>query len=196
LRVAFDTSIFVASLVSAHPHHARAVVWLRAVSSKAIQGVASVHALGETYSVLTKLPVAPQLAPEDALRMIDAVATAFEVIPLSRGIYDSALQRCAMKGARSGAIYDALHLATAEAANVDKVLTFNAPDFQRLVIAGGPLVTVPPEPPAVVLAVGNRNIPANVFSASTAASRANGPAASSERRHSGRWPSEAALHAR
>jgi predicted nucleic acid-binding protein len=53
MKVAFDTSVLVAALVATHRDHARALVWLRAVSSGAIEGVVSVHVLGEVWSVLT-----------------------------------------------------------------------------------------------------------------------------------------------
>jgi len=42
------------------------------------------------------------------------------------------LRRVGSLGLRSGVIYDALHLASAEAAGCDSLYTFNLKDFRRL----------------------------------------------------------------
>jgi predicted nucleic acid-binding protein len=55
VKVAFDTSVLAAALVASHRDHARAMVWLSAVSEGTLDGVVSVHALSELWSVLTKL---------------------------------------------------------------------------------------------------------------------------------------------
>ena len=59
MKVAFDTSVLVAATLSTHRYHARAVVWLHSIPAGALEGIVSVHALGELWSVLTKLPVSP-----------------------------------------------------------------------------------------------------------------------------------------
>lgn len=111
MKVAFDSSVLVAAMVSTHRDDARAVVWLDAVSTGAVQGVVSVHALGELWSVLTKLPVSPPISPKKAREAVDEVLTRFATEPLSVQIYRDALDRCTSKGLRSGAIFDAVHLA-------------------------------------------------------------------------------------
>lgn len=64
-------------------------------------------------------------------------------------IYRDALDRCTSKGLRSGAIFDAVHLATAEAAGAEALVTFNERDFVRLSVAESPPIVVPPDPPAI-----------------------------------------------
>jgi predicted nucleic acid-binding protein len=149
MKVAFDSSVLVAAMVSTHRDHARAVVWLDAVSTGAVQGVVSVHALGELWSVLTKLPVSPPISPKKAREAVDEVLTRFATEPLSVQIYRDALDRCTSKGLRSGAIFDAVHLATAEAAGAEALVTFNERDFVRLSVAESPPIVVPPDPPAI-----------------------------------------------
>ncbi|MEP7126022.1 MAG: PIN domain-containing protein [Byssovorax sp.] len=110
MKVAFDTSVLVAAVLATHRDHARAVVWLNAVSSGTLEGVVSVHVLGELWSVLTKLPVSPPISPSIARQAVNDVLTRFEAAPLTVQIYREALDRCTSKGLRSGAIFDALHL--------------------------------------------------------------------------------------
>jgi predicted nucleic acid-binding protein len=149
MKVAFDTSVLVAAVLTTHRDHARAVVWLTAVSEGTVDGVVSVHALGELWSVLTKLPVTPPISPTTARQVVDDVLARFEAVPLTVRIYGEALDRCTSKGLRSGAIFDALHLATAESVGATMLLTFNERDFVRLAVAGSPPVVVPPDPPLV-----------------------------------------------
>lgn len=149
MKVAFDTSVLIAAVLSTHRDHARAVVWLSAVSAGTLDGLVSVQALGELWSVLTKLPVSPPISPKMAHETVNNVLTRFEAMPLTVQIYREALDRCTSKGLRSGAIFDALHLATAEASGAAALLTFNERDFARLSVTGSPPIVVPPDPPAV-----------------------------------------------
>ena len=55
--VAIDTSVLVAAAVAVHPQHQRATSIFDAVRAGSTTGCACQHALAETYSVLTKLPL-------------------------------------------------------------------------------------------------------------------------------------------
>ena len=57
MKVAFDTSVLIAGSVSSHPHHERALWWL--ADDREFERCASWHALAETWSVLTRLPLRP-----------------------------------------------------------------------------------------------------------------------------------------
>jgi predicted nucleic acid-binding protein len=151
MKVAFDTSVLVAAVLSSHRDHERAVAWLSAVSAGQLDGVVGVHVLGELWSVLTKLPVSPPISPRMAREAVNDVLNRFEAKPLTVQIYREAIDRCTSKGLRSGAIFDALHLATAEAAGAEALLTFNERDFVRLSVAESPPIVVPPDPPAIRL---------------------------------------------
>lgn len=153
MKVAFDTSVLVAATHSTHRDHGRAIVWMDAISTGALHGIICVHAMGELWSVLTKLPISPPISAKMAREVIDGIEARFEPIPLTLQIYRDALDRCAIKGLRSGAIYDALHLATAESAGVAAFVTFNEQDFKRLAVSNSPRIIVPPDPPAVKIQV-------------------------------------------
>jgi predicted nucleic acid-binding protein len=149
-RVFFDTSVLVAALIGAHPHHARALPWLQAHGTE-LEALTSEHALLELWSVLTRLPSAPPLAPTLAERMVDRLAAKIEVLPVSTGLHRRAIHRAAERSLRSGAVFDALHLITAEDAQSTAVLTFNTQDFIRLAVEGGPRILLPPDPARIAL---------------------------------------------
>lgn len=148
--MAFDTSVLVPALSEAHPFHARAINWLDAASSKKIAGVVAWHGLAETWSVLTRLPTHVPVSAATAERMVERVARRLTPLAMTAAVYRRALQRCADRGLRSGALFDALHLAAAEVAKADVFLTFNPGDFERLAAAPGPAILAPPDPPRVL----------------------------------------------
>lgn len=151
MKIAFDTSVLVAGLHRAHPHHARAVVWTEAVAAGQMTGVVTYHALAELWSVLTRLPPPARTSPEQALQIVQRVRSVFDVRSVESSAYDEALQRCTDRRLSSGVVFDALHLVGAEHAGADAMLTFNGGDFTRLATPSSPRITIPPDPPAVAL---------------------------------------------
>jgi hypothetical protein len=63
--------------------------------------------------------------------------------------YPAAVTRCNARSLRSGAVYDALHLITAELESADLLLTFNVGDFARMSEPDGPRIIAPPDPPGL-----------------------------------------------
>ena len=106
------------------------------------------HAAAETWSVLTRLPGGMRLPPSMATLVVERLLEHFEPIEMSASIYRASIRRCSERGARSGALFDALHLTAAESCSVDGLVTFNADDFERLRSEGSPGILVPPDPPA------------------------------------------------
>lgn len=151
MKVAFDTSVLVAGLHQAHPHHGRASVWTDAVAEGRLSGVVTWHALAELWSVLTRLPGPVRPTPDQALQLVRRVQGVFDVLSLEPAIYNEALQRCTERGFSSGVVFDALHLVAAERAGADALVTFNGADFRRLALPTSPPITIPPDPPAVAL---------------------------------------------
>lgn len=151
MRVAFDTSVLVAALIEPHPRHARALPWLEAVVAGRLTGECSWHALAETWSVLTRLPIEPSVSPAVAGLAVERLASHLKPRELAGDDYLAAMRRCCEHNLRSGALFDAVHLIAAERSGTDALLTFNAADFERLAAASGPAIVVPPDPPAVVL---------------------------------------------
>ena len=83
--------------------------------------------------------------------MLERLPRYLTVAAVDLDVVRVAVSRCAERGFRSGAVFDAIHLAVAEAARVDALATFNARDFERLSTAGSPRVVVPLESPAAML---------------------------------------------
>jgi len=149
MLVAFDTSVLIAGVLAHHPFHTRAWPWLEAVDQGALEGSLCVHALAETYSVLTK--VAGGLTPLDAAALVCRLPTVFRVNPAGTALYTDALARCAAHGLKSGVVFDALHLLDSEQVGAEAFLTFNASDFLRLSNGPSPKIVVPPDPPSLLL---------------------------------------------
>jgi len=148
VNLAFDTSFLVAALIEGHVDHPRTLPWTEAVASGEIEARLSWHAAAETWSVLTRLPGTLRVQPSAASLVIDRLLETFEPAALSAATYRAALRRCAEKGLASGAVFDALHLASAEEQEVDGLVTFNGSDFERLRTPRSPEIVVPPHPPA------------------------------------------------
>jgi len=149
VRVAFDTSVLVPALVRAHPRHARAHVWLDAARTGSIVGVASWHAFAESWAVFTRLPLVPRLSGGLAKRMLHRLQSFFDLVEPSAEVYEAAVARCVERGRTSGAVFDALHLVSAETAAADALLTFNLQHFRGLRAEDGPRLVVPPDPPGL-----------------------------------------------
>jgi predicted nucleic acid-binding protein len=104
--VMLDTSAAIALVVEDHEHHDAT---LRAVRGRRL-GLAG-HAWFETYSVLTRLPLAQRRGPADALRLLahNFPASGF-LGEAQAAALASDLGRLGISG---GAVYDALVAATA-----------------------------------------------------------------------------------
>ena len=133
MKVFFDTSVLVAVAVAHHPHHAAALAVYRQASNGRNTGVVTAHALAETYSTLTRLPLSPMIHPTEALRFIkESILGHCEVVSLHERDYVALLTSAASAGVRGSAFYDALQLHGAEKAGCDRIYTFNVNDFVRL----------------------------------------------------------------
>lgn len=133
VRTALDTSVLVASLETAHPHHTLAEPYFDDAREGRRTLVISTHAIAETFSGLTNLPVAPRILPPKALTLIEeSVLAVAETVALDADDYRAVLARLADLGLTSGAVYDALHVRAAEKARADELVTFNGRDFRRM----------------------------------------------------------------
>ena len=140
-KLAFDTSVLVAALVEDHPDHEEAASWLRA--PKNVVRCASAHAFAETWSVLTAMPIEPRISGQVALTALQRLDRIVRFHTPEGATYAAAAARCASVGLRSGAIYDALHLVSAESQRAAAFLTFNERDFVRLAVSQSPRILVP-----------------------------------------------------
>lgn len=143
MKLCFDTSVLVAALVEAHPHHGLAFPRLKSVHDGKVAGAITTHALAELFATLTALPLKPKIPPAEARRMVERIIGArFELIPLTAEIYAEALDLTVRQGLASGAIYDAIHLTGARSAGCDRLLTLNLKHFRSLA-PGDPMIQSP-----------------------------------------------------
>ena len=143
MKVALDTSVIVAALWMGHRHHHHARRWVLPGEDPDLSRALGAHALAETWSVLTRLPVQPRIAPGAAEAMVAPLASVVEVCAVSAELQQHAFQRCARHGLTGGAVHDALHLAAAEHVQAEALVTFHAKRFERLRDPGSPRVVVP-----------------------------------------------------
>ena len=144
MRLMLDTSVLVASMVSAHPSHASAVRW----HGKAKRGehafLVAAHTLAELYAVLTRLPLSPRIEPALAHRLVhENVEKPAKIVTLRGSDYGAVLSSVSELGLAGGVIYDALIARAAERAGVDRLLTLNPQHFRRVWPAGSRIVRKP-----------------------------------------------------
>lgn len=134
-----DTSVLLASLDPDEPHYA-ACDRLLASGGHLLY----VHALAETFSVLTGGRQGRRLAPSVAVRLIEESVLPFvQVQTLLGQDVMAALADCQARGVRGGAVYDWLHLAASRQAGADAFVTLNLRDFQALTRPGDPPIEAP-----------------------------------------------------
>jgi len=133
----------VAALLKQHPHHAIAFPHLKAAQNGTIKAHLTTHALAELFSTLTALPLKPRLSPTDVQRLLDSsILPHFTIIALSGKSYKQAITLTAAQNLASGAIYDALHIVGARAAQCERLLTLNLKHFKALA-PGDAMIVVP-----------------------------------------------------
>jgi predicted nucleic acid-binding protein len=131
VKYLFDSSLMVAALVEAHPHHHRAFPWLSRMCAGELEAALTSHSLAEVYAALTVLPVRPRISPSLAWRLIRESASKAKIVPLTASDYRRTIERVAELGLSGGVIYDALIACAAEKLAVDGLVTFNVNDFRR-----------------------------------------------------------------
>jgi predicted nucleic acid-binding protein len=133
MKTAFDTSVLVAALVRPHPHHGRAVIWLKRAISRDFDMVVAAHTIAELYAVLTTLPVSPRISSEIAWRLIhESVEPSANIVSLSASDYLTVIRDSRDSALSGGIVYDALILKAALKAKAARLLTYNASDYRRL----------------------------------------------------------------
>ena len=124
-----DTSVFIAAICGWHERHTTALQALDRHLAEKHKLHLPVHALLETYAVLTRLPPPHRLNPADAMNLIDRNLPLFTDFPgLHGGSAIKWLHGWARKGAAGGRVYDLAILEEARAAGAVEFLTLNERD--------------------------------------------------------------------
>jgi predicted nucleic acid-binding protein len=133
MKILFDTSVFVAALVKPHPFHHQAFRRLKQAHDREIELIVSSHTLAELYHVLTRFPVKPRFLPGSVKRIIqENIVKIAAIISLTPEEYMQVIEKTADYNLAGGIIFDAIICMVAEKMAVDKLLTFNANNFERL----------------------------------------------------------------
>lgn len=133
MRILFDTSVIVAAVVENHPYHKKALPWLKKAKENEFELIIAAHTLAELYAVLTTLPVRPRISPAIAWSLIhDNIETTAKIIALTPSEYSLTIIYMSEKGFSGGIIYDALIAKAALKAKVDRLLTLNKMDFEKV----------------------------------------------------------------
>jgi predicted nucleic acid-binding protein len=137
----FDTSVLVAAFWGDHPRHESSLAALAEV--KANKGFCAAHSLAEVYAVMTRLPVSPPVAPEQALLFVEDIRNRLKPVSLTGQEYAACLRDAAGRNARGGLVYDALILHAAAKSRADVVYTWNLGHFRSLAPDLAPKIRTP-----------------------------------------------------
>jgi len=134
MRLLFDTSTLIASLVEEHTAYAVTYPWLQAVIEGKETGLLSTHSLAEAYAKLTRIPFASGTLPVRQVEsmLLETIVQSFTIIPLTEDDYKAVIAHLAGSEQTGGIIYDALILRAGVKAKADRILTLNARHFQRI----------------------------------------------------------------
>ncbi len=136
MAAALDSSVLIAGLLPWHEHHDRARAVLRNLlldPRHDARAILPVHALIETYSVLTRLPAPYRLQASSAFELIEGLVRGrLELAQLEADAVWPLLERLRDDEVIGGAVYDALIVETARAAGADHLVTLNRSDFDRV----------------------------------------------------------------
>jgi predicted nucleic acid-binding protein len=132
VKILFDTSVLVASMLVKHPHHPACLSYLEKVKTGEIRGLIVTHTLAELFSVISAFPSQPRFSPQITERLIRENLAEFEIISLTEFDYYQVIENMVNLGFSGGAIYDGLIAYCAVKMKVDKILTLNAKHFLRL----------------------------------------------------------------
>ena len=134
-----DTSVVLASL---DPDEARHAACDRIVSAGGHK--LFVHALAETFSILTGGRQGRRLSAATATRLIEQSVLPYAQAQTLTGKETlAALAECEARGVRGGAVYDWLHLAAARKAGAEIFYTLDLRDLQSLARPGDPRIEMP-----------------------------------------------------
>ena len=128
-----DTSLLVAAFCDWHEHHAIAAPPL-AAARRAGKIVLAGPVLAEAYAVLTRLPAPHRLSPASAHDLLAANLSDARIITLDGKAHWTCLTTAVERHVAGGRTYDAIVVACAVRARVDRILTLNRRDFERLAL--------------------------------------------------------------
>jgi predicted nucleic acid-binding protein len=133
MKTFLDTNVVVAACLEDHEHHERALELLERVLSGKDAGFTSAHALAEAYAVMTRLPKPLRVSPQAAATLLEEnFVERFEVVTLTAREYGTLITGAGQAGWVGGILYDALHVACAVKAKVERLYSWNVRHLQTV----------------------------------------------------------------
>jgi len=129
----FDTSVLIQALVDQLPEHERALAQYTEALQTPEKTFISSHSIAECYAILSALPLKRKITPYEAHQLVaESILTRVQVVELTKEDYQQAMQKVLAANLGSGAIYDSLHLVSAEKVSCTQIFTFNLKHFRPL----------------------------------------------------------------
>ena len=85
---------------------------------------------------MTRLPVRPQISPEQGLLFVESIRDRFSVVALSEKEVYEVIAAATGQGVGGGKIYDAMSLRCAEKSKAEAVYTWDLDEFRQLAAEG------------------------------------------------------------
>lgn len=120
----------IAAFWGGHASHGASIQCLSGANKK--HSSCGIHSLAEVYAVMSSLPVAPGIPPEQVMLFLEEVRSRLTVVSLDEKEYFQTIQKCADRGFTSGRVYDALLLSCAEKSAAQTIFTWHLKHFQVL----------------------------------------------------------------
>lgn len=149
--VLFDAGIFIGALLQGDPRHSEAHPLVEAARQGVLPACTTVGILSEVYAALTWINANPPQSPADAayaVRLLVAPPSALRLLHTDWNGVELMLNLVAKHALTARRVHDARHAATALAAGVTKVYTYDLGDWQAFTNDGIEILG----PPSMILA--------------------------------------------
>jgi predicted nucleic acid-binding protein len=130
VTVFFDTSVLVAATLTHSPHHLRSSELYSSAERR--RAYCAAHTLAEVYATLTAFPGKHRMDGDQALMVLEEIATKLTAVTLEPAEYLSAITGAVTQQITGGTIYDALIAQCALKAKATIIYTWNVDHFRRL----------------------------------------------------------------
>jgi predicted nucleic acid-binding protein len=128
-RFGLDTSCLIPLLAEWHAHHDRTTRSYRTRLARGERPVIAIHALLESYSVLTRLPHPVRIEPSTVEQVLTRYFVDAEIAGITANLCWRSIRSLADLNIGGGKIYDAVIAFTVADAGAAVLLTFNVKDF-------------------------------------------------------------------
>jgi predicted nucleic acid-binding protein len=128
---AVDANCMIAAISAWDQRHAEASAEIKVRLARGERMSVAAQALAETYSVLTRLPVAYRMTPVETMRLLEQTFLSYgSIFAMDAPAHVALLRELARRGIGGGRTYDAIIGECARQAGASVLLTFNRRHFE------------------------------------------------------------------